>query len=990
MTDIPPPPATSSSTSRKDSVVSDEASARPPSPTISVSSTARSVKSIKSNTNPNSNSPLPHNPKRKSIRRGSNTNIKVVPPTSLIRSTSNSSTRSVNAPSSTQDGNTSKPALISNDNNEHSITSKQSPNRPRYDKDTINKKSDNATIQPDPQNPNHRRTLPYPLPPSKCPLLCVFYAEFDIVVGPKVCFQSPNKFMQFDVDVSSEDVHQALDETFQSVIPNEDEEELKDEDNEKRGQEEEEVSVAEVHDNQSKSNTLQQQDYEDYWNWSPNTNRKSRIDRESFDASSQTTLPSSGKHRRKQSGTSIDTTAQPSSSTHNRSPSFASSSKVEGDNSTIDTEFLQNSIFAATSEYIITGNELANQTITVSTHGLHILSRPMVICDTQRYERNSLLFAVGFVLRRNVDPRPFWPVLSNLSATFRSMEVESEFLSHYRTRPQVQVVLEDILVSLNSKQRHCNLLLDDANLLNLHLFRPPPPPPPPVPDYSVPILLRPEWQLQLYDWDLAINWIVPQIDGCKYVKQISNSTEVDMHMVRACLRVLRHHGVLAHVDIFRYGNIYECQNTRLFNGSSGKKTNDRKDEEAETLLDAAFWYCAKAKYVRIFRDAAASNGSGRNSPKLSGSPSSHSISRRLNTHMSSLHSLDLSVPGDESTSKRRTSITESMYGSAPRSFPSRTGHITIKEEELEDTSPGTDDVNKKDHNQVIVEDSSHMKEMNMMKRALADLYSSCNRDKSFGDMLLEKMKGKKDAEESPVNKTYMRSRSSSIERAVAQSFVDSTLTPLRETSATSITVGESSDTSQADKETKIDWNLVFHSLDHRRLVTFGVMRNIIKRVHQYPLALEVQTSNEAVRQDSNDSDGGGDEEHAFDATGFDFKEYQSSIVEEAASAAAKMTYDELSRASSYSNSPSFPASPLLQAAIAGSPHLTSTEGILLNKISQKEIHKRKQKALIDRIAQAMDGTRCDDELSCTFEQPIEKLIEMVKTSGLWNVISVYS
>ena len=123
----------------------------------------------------------------------------------------------------------------------------------------------------------------------------------------------------------------------------------------------------------------------------------------------------------------------------------------EGDDSTIDTELPQNSIFAATSEYIITGNELADQTITVSTHGMHILSSPTIIEDTRRYERNSLLFAVGFVLHRSVDPRPFWPVLSNLSLTLRDMEVESEFLSNASTRSRVQIVLEDVLVSLNSR-----------------------------------------------------------------------------------------------------------------------------------------------------------------------------------------------------------------------------------------------------------------------------------------------------------------------------------------------------------------------------------------------------------------------------------------------------------------------------------------------------------------------------------------------------------
>ena len=939
-------------------------------------------------------------------------------------------------------------------------------------------------IQPDPQNPYHRKSLPHPLPPSKCPLLCVFYAEFDIVVGPKVCFQSPQKFMHFDVDVDVNDVHTALEETFDAVLPKDEQCTKK---NQKQKQNEDgaianNVDNVDRNDNQKGHNQQQcngkdnispassgiQVNPDDYWNWSPNTRAKRRMEREqqnssSADDKSQTTLPtnfegrqnsntstaeteggrkpittkeslpsnSSSKpsHRRKQSGVSIvsvtdatiddsttnnntTTTAQQQSSSHSRNPSFASSSKNTiisnqpthdtGDNSTIDTEFLQNSIFAATSEYIITGNELANQTITVSTHGMHILSRPMIICDTQRYERNSLLFAVGFVLRRNVDPRPYWPVLSNLSTTFRAMEVESEFLSHYKTRSQIQIVLEDILVSLNSKERDCHLLLDDANLLNLHLFRPPPPPTPPVPDYAVPILLKPEWKLQMYDWDLTINWIVPQIDGCKYVKQIANSTEVDMEMVRACLRVLRHHGVLSYVDVFRYCNIYECQNVALFD-FDGKTTTDKK-AEAKKLLDAAFWYCAKAKYVRraqqMYHDAASNE---RNSSKILSSSPSHNIARRLHLHMSSLHSLDLSVPWSSDTpvgetSKRRTSITESM--SAPRSFPSRTGHITIREGEEhlidEDASPDISDNKGAMGDHLVLENSSHLKEINMMKSALAQLYSSCNRSQSFSEMFLSKMEDDK-KEDTPL---YVRQRSQSIERTVSQSFVDSTLSPLRESSEAEVVADIKKENTLDNDDTRnenIDWKRVFDYFDHRRLVTFGVIKGIIKRVHQYPLAYEIKTSGNDDASSTGNVQGsftynrsGGDHEDGDDFS--TIEQYQiemSAIVEEAAAVAAKMALDEQSRQSAYSASPSYhPSSPLLQGIT--SPHLNSTDGILLNKLTQKAIHLNEKKKLMERIALAMDGTRCDDEISCMFEEPIEKLIEMLQASGRWQVISVFS
>lgn len=150
-------------------------------------------------------------------------------------------------------------------------------------------------------------------------------------------------------------------------------------------------------------------------------------------------------------------------------------------------------IFDSCSEYIITGNELTGNIINLSTHHIHVLTRPTTIAD-EKYERNSLLFCVGFILRRTEDPRPFRPVLSTLALTLREMEVESQFLS--RNRSEIQGILESILISLNSQSSECNLLLGKADMLNLKLFLPPKPLARSVKDHDVPILLRRDWQAQ--------------------------------------------------------------------------------------------------------------------------------------------------------------------------------------------------------------------------------------------------------------------------------------------------------------------------------------------------------------------------------------------------------------------------------------------------------------------------------------------------------------
>jgi hypothetical protein len=536
---------------------------------------------------------------------------------------------------------------------------------------------------------------------------------------------------------------------------------------------------------------------------------------------------------------------------------------------------------------------LANRSITVSTHGMHILSRPNIISDTQRYERNSLFFAVGFVLRRGdtVDPYHFWPVLSKLSSTLYDMEVESEFLSNGRTRSQIQIILEDVLISLNSKQNDCHLLLDNANLMNLQLFHPPPPQAetPPVPDYAVPILLRPEWQLQMYDWDLTINWIVPHVDGCQCVKQIAASTEVDMEMVRACLRVLRHHGVLTHVDVFRYSNVYEFQGfERLVLGGEG---NEKKTTElVKRLMTEAVRYSAKSKYIT------------RTQP----------------------------MPAAPWASAK---MTDEIPTFAPRSFPSLMGHFPTRKEHLPD-----DNNNRSERSRCL-----DTKEIDLMSKALEQLYCSLGRDSSFAEVLLEKIESMKDPSHADI-------------------ICDKDI--------------PANENDKLDNEQQINWNHVFDFFDHRRLVTFGLIHGLIRRVHQYPLAYRIRTekyesSISGISREGKDSQ--------YDAEDNITGLHLSAVAEEAASMAAGLMIEERSIATSCSAS---------QSPSNFAPLAYRTE-ILPNKAS-KEIYLRSRHLFMEGVALAMNGTRCDDELSCMFDVPVERLIEMLQSTGRWNVISVYS
>ena len=348
--------------------------------------------------------------------------------------------------------------------------------------------------------------LPTPRKPPKCPLFCCFYAYFDDQVGPQIGYQSPKRFMENDISISPDVVHGILEKAFTKYT-----------DGDKRK-------------NKKKSKKKQQQQKKE----SPSkTNTEEKIDPPSasqptnpqaggikpFDADSRTVSEISDFNTESE----VDTGMGDSSIDGDDLVDIAQEDKNiavdgndgddehDGDDDDEDEEeeaFTDDddlpvtlpegamSIFDSTSEYIITGHELCDKTITLSTHGMHILSRPTVI-HHERYARNSLFFSVGFVLRRAADPSPFRPLLAKLAATLRSMEVESRLLSSPKLQPQLQTILERILVSLNSPSWECNLILSPSNSLNLKLFNPPKPLATPVHDHDVPILLRRDLQLQM-------------------------------------------------------------------------------------------------------------------------------------------------------------------------------------------------------------------------------------------------------------------------------------------------------------------------------------------------------------------------------------------------------------------------------------------------------------------------------------------------------------
>ncbi|TYZ61759.1 hypothetical protein PybrP1_001085 [[Pythium] brassicae (nom. inval.)] len=216
---------------------------------------------------------------------------------------------------------------------------------------------------------------------------------------------------------------------------------------------------------------------------------------------------------------------------------------------------LSNEAFDSISSYIIIDKALCGKIITVCVQQKKIVGYPVCIED-DKYHRNALLFNIGFVFDEHVDTAAYRPILRKLGALMESMEKESGFLLNSTSKALLAHILPQILSDL-LLTGECTIPVNAANTINLKLF-PKLQDPSPVFDYQVPVAIR-DLRLLLEnsaEWDLALQQIVPFIDGVRYVKRISLEADVEIAIVKKCVRQLLYYGCVAMVDIFLHSNIY--------------------------------------------------------------------------------------------------------------------------------------------------------------------------------------------------------------------------------------------------------------------------------------------------------------------------------------------------------------------------------------------------------------------------------------------------
>ncbi|RHY34278.1 hypothetical protein DYB32_001039 [Aphanomyces invadans] len=218
---------------------------------------------------------------------------------------------------------------------------------------------------------------------------------------------------------------------------------------------------------------------------------------------------------------------------------------------------------------------LIAQTDAVCPQDIKIVGYPVCIED-DKYHRNALLFNIGFVFDKDADAAPYKPILRKLGALMESMEKEMGFLSKESTKATLSTILPSILHDL-TMYGESTTTIDPANIINLKVFQKLPPPPD-VFEHQVPVAIRDLHDLlkNSVEWDLALQKIVPHIDGVNYVKRIAIAAEVDVaigtnphrelaeppfmlhdfFVVKNCIRQLLYYGCITMIDIFMHSNIY--------------------------------------------------------------------------------------------------------------------------------------------------------------------------------------------------------------------------------------------------------------------------------------------------------------------------------------------------------------------------------------------------------------------------------------------------
>jgi Nitrogen permease regulator 2 len=248
-------------------------------------------------------------------------------------------------------------------------------------------------------------------------------------------------------------------------------------------------------------------------------------------------------------------------------------------------------------------------------------------------------------------------------------------------------------------------------------------------------------------------------------------------MVRACLRVLRHHGVIALVDMFFFSNRYECtdraaalmlaaaaaaatsssSNNHQEERSAAQQQQQQQHQQAVLLLNDAVDFCVRSRQQQQLQ---------------------------FSSHSAIFHS----GGGGNTNNNSRDSSPSLMAQQSPASSYMLEQHQKQQQRQQEQQRQQQQQHRLSDGmaNAMNRRDDSYYQEL---KAAVAELYCSCHRNQSIGEMWISLCEG-----------------------------------------------GGRQQQHHRTGQTKA-WRKIFRDIDHGRFVSFGLVHGLIRRVHNFPYFL---------------------------------------------------------------------------------------------------------------------------------------------------------
>jgi len=218
--------------------------------------------------------------------------------------------------------------------------------------------------------------------------------------------------------------------------------------------------------------------------------------------------------------------------------------------------FLSNEAFDMIDDYIITKPTMSGRLLTLTAMGFKFMGFPTLMDDV-KFKRNFYLFNVCFIFLEGNDVSPFEPVLRKLAYSLKTIEKESELLSSKKDIGKIHDLINFIFLHLSTGSE-CIVRVDEANTIYLKLQNYLPsmklldfPEP-----HQVPLLVHLPQPSSIRHWDLALQKVLPFINGINHVKRISQLANARLEITQCCIQHLIYFNYARLIDIFQYSNIY--------------------------------------------------------------------------------------------------------------------------------------------------------------------------------------------------------------------------------------------------------------------------------------------------------------------------------------------------------------------------------------------------------------------------------------------------